>query len=243
MVCFVLNDITRIKRLEQVRRDFFDNVSHELRTPLTSITGYVETLREGALDRPEDAGRFLDVIHRQSHRLLAMIEDLLALSRIEQGAERGGVKLGETDIAPLAERVLASCGKTAQEKGVILEHEVPPELSARINGRLLEQALRNLVENAVKFSPEGKKVRVEAGMEGDHLRLCVTDEGPGIPREDLPRIFERFYRVERDRSREPGGTGLGLAIVKHIALAHGGEVTVESTPGRGSAFTISLPLA
>ncbi len=239
----VLNDITRIKRLEKVRRDFFDNVSHELRTPLTSITGYVETLRDGAMDRPKDAARFLEVIHRQSNRLLAIIEDLLALSRIEQGTERGSIEFEETDINALVERAIQLLEKMAGEKKITIDQSFEPDLSARVNGRLLEQAVQNLLNNAVKFSSEGKTVRVTTVKEEERFLIRVTDEGPGIPREYLPRLFERFYRIDRDRNREMGGTGLGLAIVKHIAQAHRGVVTVESTPGRGSTFTICLPLA
>ncbi len=172
-----------------------------------------------------------------------MIEDLLALSRIEQGVERGLIEFQETDITALVERALQPIERMAADKEITLEQSVEPGLSVQVNGRLLEQALQNLVQNAVKFSPDGKKVRVEAVQEEDHLFLRVSDEGPGIPMESLPRLFERFYRVDRDRSRELGGTGLGLAIVKHIVQAHRGEVSVESTPGRGSTFTISLPLA
>ncbi len=235
----VLNDVTRLNRLENLRREFVANVSHELRTPITSIKGFIETLRDGALADPEAGPRFLEIIARQADRLNAIIEDLLALSRIEREAERGAVEKTPCELKPLLEHTVQQFGPQAAAKEMSLGVECPAGLSVRANGQLIEQAVSNLIDNAIKYSQPGKTVRVVATA-GERVSISVIDEGVGIPAEHLQRIFERFYRVDPARSREAGGTGLGLAIVKHIVQAHGGQVTVESRPGAGSTFTITL---
>ncbi len=241
-VLTMLRDVTRLRQLERLRRDFVANVSHELKTPVTSIQGFVETLREGAAEDPAKGKRFLDIIANQADRLGAIIDDLLSLSRIEQEARKGPIDTVETSVTGVIRSAAESRQSRADERNVTLDTlGCPNNLPARINPRLLEQAISNLLDNAIKYSEPGGTVWVEARPEGDEVRTTVRDRGCGIPAEDLPRIFERFYRVDKARSRDLGGTGLGLAIVKHIAQAHGGRVTVESTVGRGSAFTLHLP--
>jgi len=241
----VLNDVTDIERLETVRRDFVANVSHELKTPVASIKGFVETLLDGAVEDPENARRFLGIVGRQADRLASIIEDLLALSRIEQSEGAGNLPLEPIRIADVFRAVLADCGPRATERSIRLEASCPDALVVAVNPPLLEQAVINLVDNAIKYSEPGREVRLEAGNDaaddGKRLVIRVTDQGAGIEAEHLPRLFERFYRVDKARSRKLGGTGLGLSIVKHIVQAHGGSITVESTPGVGSTFEIRLP--
>ena len=240
-VLVVLDDVTRLHQLENVRRDFVANVSHELKTPITSIKGFVETLMDGAVENPEDARRFLSIISRQADRLNAIFEDLLSLSRIEQENERGGIGLEERSVGDVIDEALQSCLFHAQEKQIELEKEYPEDLKALINPNLLEQAIVNLVDNAIKFSESGQRVKVRAQVLDKSLEIQVIDSGKGIDRIHLPRIFERFYRVDKARTRREGGTGLGLAIVKHIAQAHGGFATVKSELGSGSVFSIHIP--
>jgi len=237
----VFSDVTDLRRLEEVRKDFVANVSHELRTPLTSLRGYIETLRDGAIDRPEDARRFLDVLERQTLRLQAIVEDLLLLSRLERDEAEGRIDRRENSVLSLIRDAVCAVQPQAEGAGVTVRVQCPKELRAKVAAGLIRQALVNLMDNAVKYSPKGSTVNIEAEVLGDELVLRVRDHGCGIPSAHLPRIFERFYRVDKARSRERGGTGLGLAIVKHIARIHGGRVTVESTPGNGSTFTIVLP--
>jgi len=241
----VLNDVTDIERLETVRRDFVANVSHELKTPVASIKGFVETLLDGAVEDPGSARRFLEIVGRQADRLASIIEDLLALSRIEQSEGAGNLPLEPTRIAEVFRAVLADCGPRAAERSIRLETHCPDTLEAAVNPPLLEQAVINLVDNAIKYSEPGREVRLEAGSEpgADDSRLVirVADQGAGIAAEHLPRLFERFYRVDKARSRKLGGTGLGLSIVKHIVQAHGGSIAVESSLGVGSTFEIRLP--
>jgi two-component system phosphate regulon sensor histidine kinase PhoR len=239
----VLNDVTDVQRLESVRRDFVANVSHELKTPVASIKGFVETLLDGAADDPAASRRFLEIVARQADRLAAIIDDLLALSRIEQSEGAGNLPLEPTRLADVIAAVVADCGPRAAERSIRLETTCTDGLVADVNPPLLEQALINLVDNAIKYSDPGGGVWVAAEEAGGALVVRVSDEGCGIEAEHLPRLFERFYRVDRARSRRLGGTGLGLAIVKHIVLAHGGSIGVESRPGVGTTFTMRLPAA
>ncbi len=242
-VLIVLHDVTRLRHLENVRRDFVANVSHELRTPITSIKGFVETLLEDGLDDPANAMRFLGIVLRQVNRLDAIINDLLLLSRIERGGEDQRFETGAEPLAQVLQVALEACEKKAQDKSIRIDVDCPPDLVAKINAPLLEQAVINLIDNAIKYSDAGATVRVTAAQEPPAVVIRVMDNGRGIAANHLPRLFERFYRVDKARSRELGGTGLGLAIVKHIMTAHQGSVHVESTVGRGSTFMLRLPLA
>ena len=237
----VLNDVTRLKRLEAVRRDFVANVSHELKTPVTSIKGFAETLEDGALDDPAAAHRFVRIISGQADRLNSIIEDLLALSTLEQSGDSPLLQLEEADLCDVVAVALEVCGPKADAKSIELREDCPGRLLARVSPPLLEQAVVNLIDNAVKYSAEGSTVVVTLEERGDEVVVSVIDEGQGIAREHLPRLFERFYRVDKARSRDLGGTGLGLAIVKHVAQIHGGRVSVDSVLGRGSTFRIHLP--
>ena len=237
----VLNDVTRLKRLEAVRRDFVANVSHELKTPVTSIKGFAETLEDGALDDPAAAHRFVRIISGQADRLNSIIEDLLALSTLEQSGDSPLLQLEEADLCDVIAVALEVCGPKAEVKNIELREDCPGHLLARVSPPLLEQAVVNLVDNAVKYSAEGSTIVVTLEETGDEVVVSVVDEGQGIAGEHLPRLFERFYRVDKARSRDLGGTGLGLAIVKHVAQIHGGRVSVDSVVGRGSTFRIHLP--
>ncbi len=238
----VFNDVTRLRRLENLRRDFVANVSHELKTPITSIKGFVETLREGAFDDPARARRFLEIVARHVNRLDAIIDDLLALSRLDQEGERAEIDTQECRVADILSSAVAECASRAQERAVEVSVECASELAGSVNTALVEQAVINLLDNAIKYSERGGAVVIEAERADDsELVIRVRDTGCGIERKHLPRLFERFYRADKARSRSLGGTGLGLAIVKHIVQAHGGSVAVESTPGKGSTFTIRLP--
>lgn len=239
----VLNDVTRLRRLENVRRDFVANVSHELKTPITSIKGFVETLADGAMADPAESSRFLAIIAKQADRLNSIIEDLLSLSRIEQDAEGGQIPLQRQPLRPLLASASQLCQIKAREKNLSIELRCPDDLAAKLSPALFEQSVTNLLDNAVKYSEPGSAIEIEARKSDAEVCVTVQDHGCGIERQHLPRLFERFYRVDKARSRQLGGTGLGLAIVKHIVQAHMGRVTVESTPGEGSAFTIHLPAA
>lgn len=237
----VLNDVTRIRRLENVRREFVANVSHEIKTPITAIKGFVETLRDGAVKNPEDAERFLGIIENHAERLEAIIEDLLSLSRIEREAERGKISLVEGQVQDVVQMAVQVCEMSARAKDIKIEFSCDKDIASKINAPLLEQAIVNLLDNAIKYSAEGSTIRVEVTQTAEEIIIDVRDQGCGIEKEHLPRLFERFYRVDKARSRQLGGTGLGLAIVKHITQAHGGQVSVESVPGKGSTFSIRLP--
>lgn len=236
----VLNNVTRLRRLENVRREFVANVSHEIKTPLTAIKGFVETLGEGVQD-PEEAGRFLGIIDRHVHRLEAIIEDLLSLSRIEQEADRGEIILKRELLPEVLQTAAQLCQPKAEAKEIDIHVRCEEEIAAYMNRPLLEQALVNLLDNAVKYSNRHSPVDIVAETGDSEIVIHCRDRGIGIPREHQERIFERFYRVDKSRSRKLGGTGLGLAIVKHIVQAHHGHVSVDSAPGRGSTFSIHLP--
>jgi two-component system phosphate regulon sensor histidine kinase PhoR len=238
----VFHNITRLKQLENVRREFVANVSHELKTPITSISGFVETLQDGAIDEPENAARFLDIIARNARRLNAIIEDLLSLSKIEQEEEQGHILLIRKPVKPVLEAAVMVCSKKAQDKQVAIELRCNAAVHANVNADLLEQAVINLLDNAIKYSEPHSIVTVRATQLQTDVVIAVEDSGCGIPRHHLPRLFERFYRVDKARSRKLGGTGLGLAITKHIVHAHQGTIFVDSTPGKGSTFSIKLPI-
>ncbi len=240
----VLNDITRLRKLENVRRDFVANISHELKTPITSIKGAVETLLDGAINNPQDAQRFLGIILKHADRLNSIVEDLLSLSRIELEAERARIALEAGKLKDTLEAAVQACETKAGARNVSIELTCAEDLVAKMNPPLLEEAVVNLLDNAIKYSEPGKPVQVAASQSDSEITIAVRDQGCGIANEHLPRLFERFYRVDKGRSpSERGGTGLGLAIVKHIAQAHGGRVSVESAPGKGSVFSIHIPKA
>jgi two-component system phosphate regulon sensor histidine kinase PhoR len=252
----VFIDVTRIERLEQIRQEFLSNVSHELRTPLTAILAFVETLESGGIDDKESSERFLAIIRRNAARMQDLIDDILELSAIEAGNVQ--VRAEEVELYPIVNDVVASLVSKTAVQDIVVINAMPREAKVYADARRLEQMLTNLVENAIKFNRAGGKVTISfvsgvtvsegesgggrrspAGARTD--RIIVEDSGEGIPAQHLERLFERFYRVDRARSREMGGTGLGLAIVKHLARAHGGEVTVTSELSKGSTFTIELP--
>jgi len=238
---FVLSDITRLRRLENIRKDFVANVSHEIKTPITAIKGFVEILRDDGAKDEQDVERFLEIIARHVTRLEAIIDDLLKLSRIEKDAETEGIQLTESGIKDVLESAIQASKPLADSKGTDISLFCDETLAARINPPLLEQAVVNLLDNAIKYSDEKRPVTIEAKNDEKEILINIIDNGRGIEQEHLTRIFERFYRVDKARSRRLGGTGLGLSIVKHIIQAHGGHVSVTSTPGKGSAFTIHLP--
>lgn len=242
-VLLVLHDLTHIRKLENIRQDFMANVSHELKTPVTSIKGALETLESGAISDQEAANEFLPMIRRQVQRLEKIIDNLLNLSQLEQSGDHNQLSKEEYHIASLLNSAVQLCQESATQRQVRLEVECSEDLTWRVNAALLEEALVNLVENAVQYSDEAQVVRISARQSDQNLMIAVQDFGCGISREDLTRVFERFYRVDKARSRELGGTGLGLAIVKHIARAHGGTVSVESEVDQGSTFYLHIPSA
>jgi len=237
----VLHDITRFRHLETLRQEFVANVSHELKTPIASIKGFVETLLDGAIHDPHDANRFLQIIARQADRLNAIIEDLLSLAKIEESEQAADLAVADTELRPVLEAVLADCQAKAAQRQIDVRLSCDPQLRAMVNPPLLEQAVGNLLDNALNYSELGRRVEIAVELRNGEALISVSDEGCGIDNEHLPRVFERFYRVDKARSRKLGGTGLGLAIVKHIVQAHRGRITVASTVGAGSTFTIFLP--
>lgn len=237
----VLNDVTQLRHLEKMRQDFVANVSHEIKTPLTAIKGFVETLQSGAKDNPEEAKRFIAIIEKHANRLEAIVEDLLLLSRIEMENEAKEIQFEQCPLKNILRSAIQICTPKARAKNIDVILGGDDTLTANINPAMLEQALINLIDNAVKYSGEKSNVKVETGKTETELFIHITDNGIGISKKHIPRLFERFYRVDKARSRDQGGTGLGLAIVKHIVNAHGGHVTVESERGKGSQFTIHLP--
>jgi two-component system phosphate regulon sensor histidine kinase PhoR len=237
----VFHDITRLKQLEKIRQDFVANVSHELRTPLTTIKGYAETLLDGAL-KEDLASQFVQVIKRHTDRLTKIVEDLLMLSKIE--TKEFQLKMEIILLPNLMDDIIDFLKEPAGRKKISLSrHEIPSSLAIRADRSYLEQILINLLDNAIKYTPEGGRVIISAvEKDSKDIQFSIEDNGIGIPNEDLSRIFERFYRVDKGRSKELGGTGLGLSIVKHLVQAHGGRVWVESKLGKGSTFYFSLPI-
>ena len=238
----VFHDITELRRLEKVRQDFVANVSHELRTPISNIKGYSETLLDGAIDDRKNARSFVNVIFQDSERLAKLIEDLLDLSKIESG--RMDMTLVPMDIKDIAGRAASIVASHAKNKSISIDIDIPKDAPMVLADEIrLSQVFINLLDNAVKYSPEGTSIKISASRKDKMLQTDVSDNGAGIPEKDLQRIFERFYRVDKARSREMGGTGLGLSIVKHIVQAHGGEVWVRSILGAGSTFSFTTPIA
>ena len=236
----VFHDISRLKELERIRQDFVANVSHELRTPLTTIKGYAETLLEGAM-KEEVAFQFIQVIKRHTDRLTKIVEDLLTLSKIE--SKEFQLKMEVISLRDLIDGVIGFVKEPAEKKKIsISPNEIPSSLTLKADRNYLEQILINLLDNAIKYTPEEGRITISAiENNSEEIQFSVGDNGIGIPREDLPRIFERFYRVDKGRSQESGGTGLGLSIVKHLVQAHGGRIWVESRLGEGSTFSFTLP--
>ena len=237
----VFHDLTRLKQLEHTREEFVANVSHELRTPLSLIKGYVETLLDGARNDPQISERFLKIIERNTQRLDLLIQDLLTISALE--SERIKLNLQPVELRPLVDKIFSDLKPPAENKNVELISQLP-ELTATADVNRLEQVLANLVDNAIKYGrAQGHVIVGGKKLDDSRLEIFVQDDGPGIPAESLDRVFERFYRVDKARSRDQGGTGLGLSIVKHIVQAHGGEVWVKSELGKGATFFFTLPAA
>lgn len=240
-------DVTEEKRVEAIKRDFVANVSHELRTPLASIKGYAETLLDGAMNEPETLKNFLSIINRHAGRMAVLIEDLLTLSMLE--SHHLPLKLEPVDVKALIINVIQGFEKNARDKGLKLTADISDDIPSVTADRVrLEQVMVNLIDNAIKYTNSGA-VRITANMPAcradradNMLRVDVEDTGIGIPEKDIPRIFERFYRVDKGRSRELGGTGLGLAIVKHIIQVHNGKIWVKSALGKGTTYSFVLPL-
>ena len=237
----VIEDRTELERLERVRRDFVANVSHELKTPLTSVRGYLETLLEDPDIDPETRTRFLEKAANNAHRLSSIVGDLIALARAE--SDEGEVLRSKVELRKVVLEASGEAQTTADEKGIHLVTRVEQGASIHGDRAALETALLNLIENAIQYSPSGTEVEVVLAVDGGKAILAVTDQGPGIPQDHISRLFERFYRVDKDRSRSLGGTGLGLSIVRNVAAAHGGTARVTSEIGKGSRFWIELPLA
>jgi two-component system phosphate regulon sensor histidine kinase PhoR len=238
-VVVVMHDITDLRRADQIRRDFVANVSHELRTPLTAIRGYVEAMSEEDIDRGESR-RFLSIIVRHTERMERLVKDLLRLARLDAGQE--SLDMMDCDTRTLAQAVVGDLARILDERQQRVEIAIAPDAqTVRGDPAKLHDALRNLVSNAITYSPERSTVLITAERTNGRVAIAVADEGPGIPEEDLSRVFERFYRVDKSRARDPGGTGLGLAIVKHLVGLHGGEVRAENRTEGGARFTILLP--
>ncbi len=236
----VFHDLTNVRRLEKIRQDFVANVSHELKTPIASIKGFAETLLEGALDDKEHARNFLQIIFTDAGRLSILIDDLLNLSKIESG--KLNMSLKPVRLSPVVKKVIASLKPQAEKKSITLALSIPthlPELIA--DEERLIQVFFNLIDNAIKYSEVNGHIKISAVEDENNVEISVSDDGIGIPKKDLPRLFERFYRVDKGRSRDLGGTGLGLSIVKHIVKAHQGDISVESKLGKGTTFFFTLP--
>jgi len=240
-VLIVLNDMTRLMKLENIRSEFVANVSHEIKTPITAIKGFVETLSAGSVEKEEDRKRFLDIIAKHVDRLDKIIDDLLSLSRIEREEKTKEIVFSEYPIMDTLQISSQVCRMKAESKNIKIMLSCEEGLKAKINPSLIEQAIVNLLDNAIKYSNNDSQIQIEARRIEHEIVISIHDQGCGIAKDHLPRLFERFYRVDKARSRKLGGTGLGLAIVKHIVQSHGGYVDVESTPGKGSSFHLHLP--
>jgi two-component system phosphate regulon sensor histidine kinase PhoR len=243
----ISHDITRIRLLERMHKDFAANVSHELKTPLTTIKGFIETLQQmmedsDGLCRMEDTGRFLGIVERNVGRMIGLVDDLLSLSRLER-LKGTDISFEQHPLDTLLRHAVSLCREHALAKGISLDLSCPDGLQVMVDPILMEQAVVNLVDNAVKYNPDGCRVMVDArhDQETGRVKIRVSDTGAGIDKEHLPKLFNRFYRVDKGRSRDQGGTGLGLAIAKHIVQYHNGRIEVESTRGKGSCFTITIP--
>ncbi|MCF8069888.1 MAG: cell wall metabolism sensor histidine kinase WalK [Desulfobacterales bacterium] len=239
-VLIVLDDVTQLRKLENIRRDFVANVSHELKTPLTAIKGFVETLNHGAIENREESSRFLGIIEKHVDRLNFIIDDLLKLSKIESDHEKNKIKIENQAVYDVVMSAVHFCRPYATQKGISIDVECEPSLRSDLNPSLMEQALINLLENAIRYSDKKKPIEIMVSQNHENTTIQIRDHGIGIAPEDQNRLFERFYRVDKARSRKLGGTGLGLAIVKHIVQAHQGKVSLESSVGEGSTFTILL---
>ncbi|MFP4407064.1 MAG: sensor histidine kinase [Spirochaetaceae bacterium] len=239
-ILLLMRDVSREQRVERIRRDFVSNVSHELKTPLTMIKGAVETLQDLSEESDETRSRFERMIESHTDRMIAIVEDLLSLARIEQ-SEASEVPFQKSGVRDLFDEAVSATEPLLRERSASVEIDAPEELTVNAHPHLLIQALTNLIDNGVKYSDPGGTVRLRGRRENGVIRLEVEDTGWGIPVRDQERVFERFYRVDRSRTRERGGTGLGLSIVRHVALMHGGTVSLKSTPGEGSTFSIQLP--
>ncbi len=237
----VLNDTTELHRLLNVRREFFANASHELRSPLTSIRGFLETLLDPNPPPPDEQQKFLHIALRQTRRLQTLVDDLLELTRLEQAPSDSLIHRARLSAAQVVRDVVELYAMPIQAKALRVETVVPEQLEFMADRELIIRALGNILDNAIRYSPDGGRIRIECRPVHNSVEVAVVDEGPGIEARHLPRLFERFYRVDKSRSRREGGTGLGLAIVKHIVLLHGGQVGVESEPGRGSRFWFRIP--
>jgi two-component system phosphate regulon sensor histidine kinase PhoR len=239
----VFNDVTQIRYLENMRRDFATNVSHEIKTPLIAIKGFVETWLESVTINPQETKRFVKIIHKNVNRLVALTDDLISLSRIEtqRSANEAEADLKSRNVHRVLQKAVAMCSEKATHKNIRLELSCDPKLKATLNADLLAHAVVNLIDNAINYSDMHSPIEVECGKINGKVFIRITDHGIGIAQNQKDRIFERFYRVDKARSRQSGGTGLGLAIVKHIVRAHHGIIEVDSSLGKGSQFTIYLP--
>ncbi|MDH5611525.1 MAG: ATP-binding protein [Gammaproteobacteria bacterium] len=231
----------QLDRLENLRQDFVANVSHELKTPIATIKGYVETLLDGAQHDPADLDRFLNIVLKQNDRLAAIVDDLLTLSRLESAPITQLLELNESDASHLLQNSAENCQARADAKNIVINIKCRQNITIQVDHSLMTQALINLIDNAIKYSNENKSITLSAEVVNDQVWLSVSDEGPGIAEQHIPRLFERFYRVDKSRSRRIGGTGLGLAIVKHIVHIHGGQVDVKNNGSVGCCFRIMLP--
>ncbi len=238
----VLNDITRLKKLEKIRSEFVANVSHELKTPLTAIRASVETILDGDIRKGKDLEKLLKIIRKHTDRLSALVQDTLSLSELESKSSNSDYKFEDAELRDVIDSALNFCSEKADLKKIAVEVKCDKSFHLKINKALIEQALVNLIDNAIKYSEENGRILVEASRVDQYVIMSVRDWGCGIPGEDLPRLYERFFTVDKARSRKFGGTGLGLSIVKHIAHVHKGKVEVESELGKGSVFSLQLPI-